>query len=321
MLPSKVMKSLTLNNGAFIPTIGLGTLCAKESLKEIIRSAVLEFGYRHIDTARDYENEEFVGEAIESMIKQGEVKREDLFITTKIFNHEKGKGQIETVLRDSLKKLRTPYVDLLLVHWPLGATDKATRKIAQTPLHETWAEYEECYHKGLCKSIGVSNFGVQLLLDLLSYCKVKPVVNQIEVHPYLTQEDLVKFCQEQGIAIEAYAPLGSPGTLDWRPHKEVVMEDKVIKELAGKYKKTPAQIALNWCLNRGCVVIVKTEKKARLGENMGAMDFSMEKEDYDKITALNKNIRYFDTKYWEFALNIPIFAQLDIITVYSQKWE
>lgn len=306
---SQIPKSLILNTGAKIPILGLGTLCSKESLKEIIRIAVLENGYRHIDTARDYENEEFVGEAIENMIKDNQIKREDLFITTKIYNHEKGPSQIETVLRDSLKKLRTSYVDLLLVHWPLGTTDPKTKKITQTPLYKTWAEYENCMEKGLCKAIGVSNFGVQLLLDLMSYCKIKPAVNQIEIHPYLTQNDLIKFCQDQGIMVEAYAPLGSPGTSEWRPFKDdfTILENPIIKQIAEKYKKTPAQIVLNWHLNRGYVIIPKTEKKERLNENIKSMDFTISKEDLEKISGLNKNIRYFDTKYWDSALNIPIF--------------
>lgn len=299
---------ISLNNGRNIPAIGLGTLCAKESLKEIVRSAVIDYGYRHIDTARDYKNEEFVGEAIQSILKEGKIKREDLFVTTKIFNHEKGKGQIEPMLRESLKKLQLDYVDLVLVHWPIGATDKDTKKIMQTPLYQTWAEFEDCCGKGLCKSIGVSNFGVQLLLDMFSYCKIRPAVNQIEVHPYLTQEDLVKFCQDQGVVVEAYSPLGSLGTLDWRPCKDNVLEDKVLGELALKYKKTPAQVALNWGLRRKYVIIPKTEKKERLEENMAAGSFTMEEEDYAKVSKLNRDMRCFDLKYWEGTLHIPIFS-------------
>ena len=304
MLPT----NFPLNNGGSIPVIGLGTLCAKESLKEIVRSAIIDYGYRHIDTARNYKNEEYVGEAIQSVLKEGKIKREDLFITTKIYNDEKGKGEIEPNLRESLKKLQLDYVDLLLVHWPLGATDKETKKITQTPLYQTWAEFEECCNKGLCKSIGVSNFGVQLLLDMFTYCKIRPAVNQIEIHPYLTQEDLVKFCQDQKIVVEAYSPLGSLGTLDWRPSKENILEDKLLKELAEKYKKTPAQIALNWGLKRNYVIIPKTEKKERLEENMKAGSFVMEEEDYAKISKLNKDMRCFDTKYWDSTLRIPIFC-------------
>lgn len=236
------------------------------------------------------------------------MKREELFITTKIYNDEKGKGQIESKLRDSLKSLKLDYVDLVLIHWPIGASNKDTKKITQTPLYQTWAEFEDCCKKGLCKSIGVSNFGVQLLLDLFTYCNIRPAVNQIEVHPYLNQDDLVKFCQDQGIVVEAYSPLGSLGTLDWRPSKENLLEDKLLVDLAAKYKKTPAQIALNWGLKRNCVVIPKTEKKERLEENMAAINFTMEQEDYDKIMKLDKNMRFFDTKYWDSTLHIPIFS-------------
>lgn len=304
----KFPEKLTLNNGLSIPAVGLGTLCAKEHLTEIVKSAVIDYGYRHIDTARNYENEQYVGEAIQSLIKEGKVKREDLFITTKIFNHEKVKGEIEPILKDSLKKLKLDYVDLVLVHWPIGASNKDTKKIVQTPLYQTWSEFEDCCKKGLCKSIGVSNFGVQLLLDMFTYANIKPAVNQIEVHPYLTQEDLVGFCQEQGIVVEAYSPLGSLGTLDWRPCKDNILKDEVLTGLAAKYKKSNAQIALNWGLNRKYVIIPKTEKKERLQENMLAANFTMDKADYDKVSALNRNMRCFDTKYWDSTLHIPMFA-------------
>ncbi len=301
-------KTLTLNTGAKIPTVGLGTLCAKEGLREVIRSAVLECGYRHIDTARDYGNEDIVGATIEEMVKAKQIRREDLFVTTKIFNHEKGKGKIAETLRDSLKNLRMSYVDLLLIHWPIGACDKATKTIQQTPLYQTWAEFEECYEQGLCKAIGVSNFGVQLLLDLFTYCKHRPAVNQIELHPYLAQTDLVEFCRSQGIVVEAYSPLGSPGTAGWRPELPAVLENPVVKELAKKYSRTPAQVMLNWGMSRGYVILPKTEKKERLKENMAAGEFAMEKGDYEKLSGLNIGLRYFDAKYWDGTLHIPIFA-------------
>lgn len=304
MLPTK----FPLNDGGSIPSICLGTYGPKESLKELVRIAVVEHCYRGIDTARNYGNEEFIGEAIQSILKEGKVKREELFVITKIPNHEKGKGEIEEKLRDSLKKLQLDYVDLLLIHWPLGATSKESKKIVQTPLYQTWAEFEDCRSKGLCKHIGVSNFGVQLLLDLFSYCKVRPAVNQVELHPYLTQEDLVAFCQEQKVVVQAYSPIASMGTIDWRPFKGNLLEDKVLKELAEKYKKTAAQIALNWGLRRNYVIIPKTEKKERLGENMAAGSFVMEEADYEKISKLNQNIRCFDLKFWDNCLNIPIFS-------------
>jgi len=308
----KIHKEYKLNNGFTIPSIGLGTATVKdkELVEQVIRSAVIDHGYRHIDTARCYRNEECIGEALQSIFKEGKIKREELFITTKIFNTEKGKGEIEPMIRDSLKNLQLDYVDLVLVHWPVGKLDKTTGKFLQVPLHETWAEFEECCNKGLSKSIGVSNFGVQLLLDLFTYCKIRPAVNQIEIHPYITQVDLVKFCQDQGIVVQAYSPLGSFGTVEssGRSWKMNILEDKVIKELSEKYKKTPGQIVLNWGLARGYVVLPKTEKKERLGENLASESFVMEKEDYEKITGLNKNLRCFDTKTWESLNYLPIFA-------------
>lgn len=306
----QIPKEYKLNNGLSIPAIGLGTATVKdkELVKEVIRSAIIDHGYRHIDTARCYKNEECIGEALQSILKEGKIKREELFITTKIFNNEKEKGQIEPTLKDSLKNLQLDYVDLVLVHWPVGRYDKATGKIIQTPLYETWAEFEDCCKKGLCKSIGVSNFGVQLLLDLFTYCKIRPAVNQIEIHPYFAQVDLVKFCQDQGIVVEAYSPLGSFGTSEGREWKDNILEDKVIKELSEKHKKSPGQIVLNWGVKRGYVILPKTARKERLAENLAAGSFVMDKEDYDKITALNKNLKCFDTKTWESLNYLPIFA-------------
>lgn len=306
----QIPKEFKLNNGHSIPAIGLGTFAVNDtgSVKEVVRSAIIDNGYRHIDTARYYNNEEDIGEALQSILKEGKIKREELFITTKIFNDEKEKGQIEPRVKDSLKKLQLDYVDLVLIHWPVGRYDAATGKFVQTPLYETWAEFEDCCKKGLCKSIGVSNFGVQLLLDLLSYCKIRPAVNQIEIHPYLSQVDLVKFCQDQGIVLEAYSPLGSFGTPETGECEENILEDKVIKELSAKYKKSPGQIVLNWGLKRDYVILPKTARKERLAENFGARSFVMDKEDYDKITSLNKNLKRFDTKYWESHNYLPIFA-------------
>jgi len=192
-----------LSDGSKIQRIGYGTFKA-DDLQDIIQEAI-NVGYRHFDTATVYQNEDLIGEAITKSIKEGKVKREDLFITTKVWAE---KDNVAKSLNQSLKDLQLDYVDLFLIHWPIGDWDKETQTFKQPPLHVTWKQMEDLVRAGKCKSIGVSNFNVQLLVDLLSYAEIKPVCNQIEVHPYLIQEDLIAFCKKNGIEITAYCPLG-----------------------------------------------------------------------------------------------------------------
>ena len=201
------LSSFVLNNGQHIPSIGYGTGLLIDGC-DLAITAAIEVGYRHIDTARFYENEKQIGNAIASLIKLGKIKRSDLFIVTKVWNNLD--SDAEKDLRASLKDLQTDYVDLCLVHWPFGIIDEKFI-MKQHPLHIYWKQLEECVEKGLTKSIGVSNFSCQILCDLLSYAKIKPVVNQIENHPYLPQNNLVKFCQRYNIHITSFCSLANGG--------------------------------------------------------------------------------------------------------------
>jgi methylglyoxal/glyoxal reductase len=266
--PKKLSDTVKLANGVEMPRLGLGVWKAKdgEEVQNAVKAAI-QTGYRLIDTAAVYKNEEGVGKAI----KESGVSREDLFITTKVWNDDQGYDSTLQAFEESRKKLGLEYIDLYLIHWPVKGKYK-----------ETWKALEKLYEDGLVKAIGVSNFQVHHLKDLLSDAKVKPMVNQVEFHPYLTQKELLSYCNEENIQLEAWSPL---------MQGEVVRVD-VIKELAEKYGKTPAQIVLRWDLQHGVVTIPKSVKEHRIQENADVFDFELSREDMDKLDALNKNHRY-----------------------------
>lgn len=266
--PKKLSDTVKLANGVEMPRLGLGVWKAKdgEEVQNAVKAAI-QTGYRLIDTAAVYKNEEGVGKAI----KESGVSREDLFITTKVWNDDQGYESTLQAFEESRKKLGLEYIDLYLIHWPVKGKYK-----------ETWKALEKLYEDGLVKAIGVSNFQVHHLKDLLSDAKVKPMVNQVEFHPYLTQKELLAYCNEENIQLEAWSPL---------MQGEVVRVD-VIKELAEKYGKTPAQIVLRWDLQHGVVTIPKSVKEHRIRENADVFDFELSQEDMDKLDALNKNHRF-----------------------------
>lgn len=207
MEKSSFPTSFPLNSGYSIPAIGYGTGLLIEGCEAAVLKAI-EAGYRHIDTARFYENEHLIGNVVSSLVSSKKIQRSELFLTTKVWNSLE--SDAETDLRASLKALQTDYVDLRLIHWPFGKIDE-NYVIKQHPLHVYWKQLENCVEKGLVRSIGVSNFNCQALCDLLSFAKIKPAVNQIEVHPYLSQDRLVKFCQKQTIHVNSYCTLAKGG--------------------------------------------------------------------------------------------------------------
>ena len=301
---------MTLLNGTKIPQVGLGTFLSTEGdVEPVVKAAVLDHGYRHIDTASLYKNEEAIGRALKECIQAG-VKREDLFVTTKLYQNEK--DDVEGALRTSLAKLQLEYVDLYLIHWMLPKfTAGEPLVIHDTPLHKVWAELERLVDLGLVKNIGISNCTVALVVDLWSYARIKPVMNQIELHPYLPQQALVNFIRDKlGVHVTAYSPIGSTG-FNWKSDSLKtlnLLQEPIIVELATKYSKSPAQIALNWhIVHRKHVVIPKTTKAERLGENLQSYNFTLSKEEYEKIDSLENGARFFNPINWAGYLNAPLF--------------
>lgn len=284
----KATKVYSLTNGSKIPAIGLGTWKAEE--QEVYDSIIhaLKVGYRHIDTAAGYGNEEPIGRAI----KDSGIPRSEIFITTKLwstFHHNP-----EEALRTSLKKLDTPYIDLYLMHWPIALNPNGSP--ANMPLRpdgkrdilydwsfvKTWTLMEPLVEKGLAKSIGVSNCSVKYLTELLSYpdLKIKPVANQVELHPYLPQNKLLAFAKANDIVLEAYSPLGSSDA--------PLLKDETLNSIAAKYGVSPATIAISWAVWRGTVVLPKSIKPSRIESNLEIVDLS--DEDGEALNNLHTKI-------------------------------
>ncbi|CAH0402835.1 unnamed protein product [Chilo suppressalis] len=280
--------SIKLSSGCEMPLIGLGTYARKADPAQF-REAVewgIDAGYRHIDTASSYKNEEEVGEGIANKIKQGIVKREDLFITTKLWNDCHGEKDVIPALKESLKRLKLDYVDLYLIHWPVSVNNKG--EDMKIDFLETWRGMEAAVKEGLVRSIGISNFNELQLTRLLKSAINKPVVNQIEINPTLTQHKLVEFCKKHSIVPVAYTPLGLIS--EARPEfngKDIIKTDPKLGEIADKYKKTRAQIALRYLIQRGIAVVPKSFTKSRIEENLNIFDFELNKQEMSVVDSYN----------------------------------
>jgi len=266
------MKTIELNNGIKMPIVGLGTFrSAPEEAYEAVKAAI-EAGYRHIDTAAIYGNEEAVGKAI----KDSDVPRSELFITTKVWNTEQGYDKTLNACEDSLTRLGLEYIDLYLIHWFKGYENSLS----------TYKALEELYRQGKVRAIGVSNYNVHHLQHLLDNVNIKPMVNQVETHVYLQNHFLHEFCKNNGIQLEAYAPLMSKSI-------DELLNNETLLHIAKKHNKSVIQVNLRWFVERGIVVIPKSVTAKRIQANYDIFDFELDKEDMDAIRKLNRGKKFF----------------------------
>ena len=291
-----------------MPIIGLGTWkSASGEVHDAVITAI-KAGYRHIDCAAIYGNESEIGQALSEVFSQGIVQREDLWITSKLWNSAHQADDVLPALQKTLRDLQVAYLDLYLMHWPvalksgLGFPEKPEDflSLEEVPLIETWRAMEPLVDQGLVKHIGVSNFNKEKISALKSQATHMPEMNQIELHPLLQQRDLVAYCQKEGVHVTAYSPLGS-GDRPERLKKEDdinLLEEATICQIAKKHHCTPAQVLISWAIARETAVIPKSVNPKRLEQNLASTDVALDDEDMQKITALDRHRRYIDGATW-----------------------
>lgn len=266
-----IQDTMTLSNGVNMPGLGLGVFKVEEGpiLVQAVKAAIAH-GYRSIDTAAIYENERSVGQAIHEALQENHLAREELFITSKVWNADLGYESTIAAYEASLERLGLDYLDLYLIHWPVKGK-----------YNEAWRALETLYREGRVKAIGVSNFQVHHLEDLMSHAEIMPMVNQVEFHPRMTQKELLRFTKEHGIQLEAWSPL---------MQGELLSNDTLL-EIAAQHGKSVAQIILRWDLQHGVITIPKSTKEHRIVENAALFDFELSQEEMERIDALNQNLR------------------------------
>lgn len=322
--------TLQLHSGDQLPSIGLGLWKIENSeVQSIVRDAI-EIGYRHFDSACDYGNEVEAGAGLRQALDEQLCRREDLWITSKLWNTYHDQQHVRPACERSLQDLGLDYLDLYLVHFPISMryvpfeeryppgwffdpeAAQPKMEFENSPLHETWAAMEQLLRDGLVKNIGICNVGTAQLRDLLTYAKIRPSVLQIEAHPYLTQNKLLRYCKEEDIAVTAFSPLGALSyvSIGMAKKTEYVIEESVVQTAATRTGKTAAQVLLRWGIQRGTAIIPKSSNRDRLKENLALFDFELSSEEMDRITALNRNRRFNDpADFGEAAFNTfcPIY--------------
>jgi len=298
------MPTLTFENGDTLPQLGLGTWKSEPGEVGAAVLQALQLGYRHLDGAFIYGNEKEIGEALQKAFADGIVQREELWVTSKLWNDAHAPDDVKPAVQKTLADLQLEQLDLYLMHWPVAhrpgvMLPKAASDMVpldELPLATTWAAMEQLVQEGLVKHIGVSNFSVPKLRALVDGAAHKPEMNQVEMHPYLQQPELVAYCQEAGVHLTAYSPLGSPGT---RPGDTLVLlQDEVVGTIADAKGCSAAQVLLAWALARGTAVIPKSVNPERLAQNLAATDVALTDDEMAQLAALDRHRRYIDGSFW-----------------------
>nr|WP_209329109.1 aldo/keto reductase [Lunatimonas salinarum] len=315
------MNYLTFANGDKMPSVGLGTW--KSAPGEVYQAVLwaLEAGYRHIDCAAIYQNEKEVGEALSKAFADGLVSRDDIFVTSKLWNNAHLEGDVAGGLSRTLADLQLAYLDLYLIHWPVALKSHVLfpkegsdyLSYQEAPLSGTWKGMVKEKHAGRVRHIGVSNFNIEKLTELWESSEVKPEMNQIESHPYLRQDKLVGYCKQRNILLTAYSPLGSADRPKARRKADdpVLLEDAHVAEIAKKHDVSAAQVLIAYALHRGMAVIPKSVNRERISQNLAAKDLLLEDEDLRLLNGMSDQFRFVDGTFFTEVPGSP-YAQSDL---------